>query len=153
MIKFNVDAAFDSVLSHAVVAVIVRDSGGALLTGTSCRFSCGNVDRAEAEALLEAVRFATSLDIKNPMFEGDNLQVIRACNGLSPIWKASTAVNEIKHLCGNFSNFSFNWVPRKANKVADLVAGLVLKRFLSLFWTWMPPENLRAAILSDIVDV
>lgn len=33
--------------------------------------------------MMVAVQFAISLGIKDPMFEGDNLQVINACNGKS----------------------------------------------------------------------
>lgn len=57
-LKFNADAAVDLQKGRAVVAAVVRDSSGALLTGVKKNFCCNSVVHAEAVAMLEAIRLA-----------------------------------------------------------------------------------------------
>lgn len=150
-LKLNVDAAVKANSCRAAVAVVVRDSNGAMLTGTTCRFYCNSVMRAEAEAMLEAVNFAITLGIKDPIFEGDNLLVVKACNGISSYWQASPVLDTIFSLLPNFSSFTFTWVPRQGNMVADLVAGMALNLSLPLIWSWIPPVKIRAVVLNDLL--
>lgn len=139
ILKLNVDAAVIPDLGFAASAVIVRDSSGAMLTGSTRRFPCDSVVRAEAEAMLDGVRFALALGIHDPMFEGDNLVVINACNGVSPPWQALSSINAIRSMVAEFSSFSFTWIPRAS------------KRTLPAIWSWIPPIFLRAAILKDML--
>lgn len=148
-LKFNVDAALDVNNCMAAVGVIVRDSSGAMLTGITRRFHCDSVDRAEAEAMLEAVRFATTLGVRKPLFEGDNLAVVNACNGQASPWQADVVVTIIRELINDFDSVEFNWVPRSCNAVADWVARAALKLTLTSIWSWIPPVDLRALILQD----
>lgn len=150
-LKFNVDAALDIQNNLAAVAVVVRESSGAMPTGVARRFICDSVDRAEAEAVLEAMHLAVALEIRRPIFEGDNLTIINACNGQPPPWQASTAINSIRDLHKNFAAVSYHWTPRKQNSVADWVARSALKLSLPAIWSWLPPVELRALILQDLL--
>lgn len=116
VLKFNSDAAVDIESSRAAVAVVVRDSSGALLTGTTRNFFCCSVVHAEAVALLEASRLAVSLDVRQAIFEGED-----------PPWQILSVMDNMKPIIDNAPNFSFHWIPRSLNSVADWVARASLK--------------------------
>ncbi|KAF7801558.1 reverse transcriptase [Senna tora] len=44
---------------------------------------------------------------------------------------------------------NLKWIRREANRVADLVARLALKKDLPIHWSWSPLVSVRAAILED----
>lgn len=150
-LKFNVDAAFNPSQNLAAAAVIVRDHNGAMVTGNARRFLCDNVFRAEAKAMLDAVRLTAALGVNNPIFEGDSLSIVNACSGSASPGQALSVVDSIKASLLSLNGYSFKWIPREANTVADLIAGHALKRSLPISWSWLLPVFLRSAILKDIL--
>lgn len=149
MVKINCDAAYDLNSLKGASAVLVRDRDGDLLTGSSRVHPCVSPLQAEALALNDAMDLICALDVQVAIVESDNATVVNAClGGLIP-WQIDGIVNEIRRKLSLFNRVEVRWIRREANKSADLVAKLMLKGDLPVYWRWMHPVKLRVALMED----
>lgn len=148
--KINYDASYNRISRSGHAGIVVRGESGEFITGLSSQICANSPLVAEALALREAVFLASNLGMENVVFEGDNLDLTKACrneiirrdiiNILQDVWVSKQS----------FSRCGFTWVSRQGNKVAHLAAALADKGDLPFNWSVVLPAPLKAAVQVDV---
>ncbi|KAF7844632.1 Copia protein [Senna tora] len=120
-----------------------------MITGATRLFSCSSAIQAEAKALRDAASLIASLGLNQVTVETDCLELASAFNGSSPCWIIEAILSDVRAVHPSLAPKVLHWIRRDANKVADLVAKLAIRRELPFIWTWNPPVSIRAALLED----
>ncbi|KAF7826008.1 vestitone reductase-like isoform X1 [Senna tora] len=149
IVKFNVDAALDSVKLRGALSTIARDHAGEVLTGYVKRFPCDSAMIAEARAVREAVQMCSALEINEAIIESDCKVVVDFCNNKYNQWQLETILDSTKAILKSNSGIKVVWIPRNKNLVADFLAKEALKDSLCTTWVWNHPVKLRALLLKD----
>ncbi|XP_055961779.1 uncharacterized protein LOC130015508 [Mercurialis annua] len=127
--KINFDGVFISVSSVGVGACVARDHRGKVIASVACRFS--NVTSAavvEALALREAIGLAKSLNLIDPIFEGDAKCIIDAMNGKYAVdMDCEVILEDCRFFCRSILDCSFRFVKRSCNWVAHIVVKRALR--------------------------
>ncbi|XP_026459161.1 uncharacterized protein LOC113359798 [Papaver somniferum] len=153
-VKINCNASWISELTNAGFGLVLRNS--------SCTFQaaeCGwcrtfSAQEAEVVALLKAVQWAIRYNIQNLAIEGDNKETIRYLQGklITVNWQCLAILEEVKLVASELVSFiGFQYVDRRANKVADLLAKEGRRSSSTDFWTDQAPSLLFPAIAFDTV--
>ncbi|KAF3526316.1 14.7 kDa ribonuclease H-like protein [Brassica napus] len=97
----------------------------------------------EGLALKEAVATCRHQDIKEVQFESDSTQLIKSINKKSPTLEMYGIVEDIHILASAFDRVAFEWIPRKRNSEADMLAKNVLLLYKQevVVADLMPPAN------------
>ncbi|KAL4379350.1 hypothetical protein GQ457_02G009300 [Hibiscus cannabinus] len=143
VLKVNCDAAFDRSIGSAAIACVVRDDSGCIIKGEICSFPSRSVSAAEAIAIRKGVLMAISEGWEKVIFESDNIGVINGINsGMQCAWESSSVVKDILSSIALHPFFSFQFVKRECNLVADWFAKACLKGRCPLNWFSQPPPGL-----------
>ncbi|GLT82827.1 hypothetical protein SLE2022_011630 [Rubroshorea leprosula] len=139
-LKINVDASFMSNSGMAALAMVSRDSYGKLLVGRTWICSAISPLMAEVNALLKAVQSAVDMGLDRVIFESDNETLISDAQQDSqpPPWEINSIIHNIRSFCTSRPNFSFSFVPREGNRVANWVARSALKGQFPYYWVIAP---------------
>ncbi|GLT61404.1 hypothetical protein SLA2020_341140 [Shorea laevis] len=151
-LKVNVDASFSPNLGSAALAMVGRDSNGELCFGKTWFCMALSPLMAEAAALLKAVRYVIDIGIHEVIFESDN-QVLISClqqDHKSCPWEAKSIIMSIKHSSYCHPGFSFNFIPREGNRVADWIARSSLHGQCPSYWAHRPPNILLLLLSEDV---
>ncbi|GMP24620.1 hypothetical protein CsSME_00001818 [Camellia sinensis var. sinensis] len=134
--KVSCDASFSSSDGRAALAVILRDSHGKLIDGTTSIAYSSSAKQGEAHVIRLACMFLRALGLLNLQVESDSQEVITLC---------------VLELVMSFSSqVSFAWIPRESNEVAHWVARAHLLGALPSNWVSTPPVALSALLLADV---
>ncbi|GKU91658.1 hypothetical protein SLEP1_g5498 [Rubroshorea leprosula] len=136
------------------LAMVGRDSYGKILTGRTWLCSTASSLMAEANALLRAVQSAADMGLDQVIFESDNETLISyAQHANQPLpWEIHSIIHNIRSFCSSRPNFSFSFIPRAGNRVADWIARSTLKGQCPFYWAHCPPDILLQLLLTDAVS-
>ncbi|GKV46733.1 hypothetical protein SLEP1_g53708 [Rubroshorea leprosula] len=153
-LKFNVDASFMPNSGLTALTMVGRDSYGKILTGRTWLCSTASSLMAEANALLRAVQSAADMGLDQVIFESDNETLISyAQHANQPLpWEIHSIIHNIRSFCSSRPNFSFSFIPRAGNRVADWIARSTLKGQCPFYWAHCPPDILLQLLLTDAVS-
>ncbi|KAJ1425214.1 Ribonuclease H-like superfamily [Sesbania bispinosa] len=149
-LKINIDASWSPTNNYVAIGVVVRDSGGLLVSGLAKKIAAPSPLIAEALALREAIHLAHNLQWSKCLFESDNIQVIDACRGESKVGEIEAIVTDMAYLQPSFARCGFTWVKREGNECANFVARSCLRGSLPPDWVIRPPPQLRALLSKDL---
>lgn len=129
-VKINIDGAWKSSNLTSGIGIIVRNYRRSSIAGASLHGSHNSAMEVEADAALRALQLAAHLRLQNIVIESDCQDIIKALNSypLTTSWKISPIISKIMHLKPMFKGLRWNWIPRKANRVADAAAKLAKLR-------------------------
>lgn len=105
---------------HCCYGYTIKPENGKLITGKGY-VGRGTNNKAEYSALIEALKEARKLGIKEVHAFGDSLLVVNQVKGIwnvnaetiKPLWKQAV------HLAHSFVLFGIEWIPREQNETAD----------------------------------
>jgi hypothetical protein len=141
-LKFNWDAAVDKEGGRIGMGVIARDSVGEVVVMNSVLMDfVQDPSLAEALAARQAVELSLAMGLKNCIFEGDALEVIKAINQEEPCRGViSQIVNDIKTLLLQGGSWEMKHTRRGANGAAHLLAKTGLQISEAQTWNNILPE-------------
>ena len=121
---------------------IVRDFSGKVIAMTNVPMEfVQDSSMAKALAVCQAVEFNLALGMKNCIFEGDALEVIRAINQEERCMGVyGQIVNDVEILLMQGGNWVFNHVRRGAKRAAHLLAKVGLKLSEAQSWNSDLPD-------------
>ena len=90
---------------------------------------------AEGLAMRDAVKTCKELGLRHIRYESDSSPLIKALNSKTEPPEIYGIVSDTRIECMEFENFSFVWIPRERNVVADRLAKQALSRVSSGFTT------------------
>nr|DAD24222.1 TPA_asm: hypothetical protein HUJ06_025685 [Nelumbo nucifera] len=122
--KCNVDAASFTSSNLTGFGIVIHDELGAFVKGyTSTVLGLLVSKEGEAMALIAAIKWVTSMDIQNVVFEIDALVVWKALRApASDLFEFGSLVHECSSLLQQGVNFLVAYVERQANTVAHSLA-------------------------------
>ncbi|XP_026458707.1 uncharacterized protein LOC113359256 [Papaver somniferum] len=124
-VKINCDASCISENTNAGFGFVIRNRTGTLKAAESVIFRTSTAEEAEALTLLQATNWAITNNLQHLVIEGDNQAIIKHLQGKDSTipWQSLAILEEVRKQTANLTHFlGFNFVDRKANKVADLLA-------------------------------
>ncbi|GLT96560.1 hypothetical protein SLE2022_141720 [Rubroshorea leprosula] len=138
--KINVDASYVSNSDLVALAMVGRNSNGELLIGRTWRCSASSPLMAKVTALLKAIPYATDMGLNFVIFESDNEALISyAQEAFKPSpWEISSIIRSIRGLSSSKPSYSFSFVPREGNQVADWVAHATVRGQCPYYWAHCP---------------
>ncbi|KAL4362395.1 hypothetical protein GQ457_04G024660 [Hibiscus cannabinus] len=141
--KVCCDASFDKKTGKAAAAAVVCNSQGEIVAGDSDCFFASSASSAEASAIRLGVFLALSGGFCNVTFESDCKDVVyRIVSGVQSAWESAAVEEDILSRTSSLASFSFSFIPRSCNKVADWVARNTLRGLCPLSWAIHPPPDL-----------
>ncbi|XP_026458285.1 uncharacterized protein LOC113358808 [Papaver somniferum] len=152
--KINCDASWLSEITNAGFGFILRNWTGTFKAAAmgSCRtFS---PEEVEVVSLLRATQWVVLHNIQNLVIEGDNQETINYLQGKDSTvkWQCLATLEEVKLLADQLVSFlGFQYVDRRANKVADLLAKKGRSTSNTTFWNDQSPSFLIPSISFDTV--
>ncbi|KAJ1437012.1 Ribonuclease H-like superfamily [Sesbania bispinosa] len=149
-LKINIDASWSPTNKYVAIGVVVRDSGGLLVSGLAKKIAAPSPLVAEALALREAIQMAHNLQWSKCLFESDNIQVINVCRGDTPVGEIEANVTDVAYLQSSFARCGFIWVKREENESVNFVAQSCLRGSLPPNWVIQPPPQLCALLSKDL---
>lgn len=148
--KINTDASFISANGTAHWGAIVRDDqGNTISSAWSPIPRCSTVEEAEAIAVLEGLRLASTVDTPCCL-EAD-------CKSVTDAWnwdtikrsQAGIVINEAKHAALSFQNLKIEFIPRSANGAAHRLAAFSRSTGCNGVLYGSVPECVLDQVLSD----
>ena len=150
VIKINTDGAWLSVNGNGGLGVILRDHHGSMIGGCCTSRSSNSAVECEAFAVILAMEFALSRNHLNIIIESDCSSLISSIKSSScNDWRLHPYLEQITKLGTLLTTLSWDWIPRKANRVADAAAKLAMRRSHFLEWTTNPPSPLFSVLRND----
>ncbi|KAJ4717566.1 Ribonuclease H-like domain containing protein [Melia azedarach] len=143
--KLNVDAAIDKEGGIAGLGCIVRNSDGAVMaSATIKKLVSGDVEQAEALAILEGVKIACDSGLQPLIVESDAINVVNLINGkLSSKGEIIWIISEIQNYVRKNKFLVIKYVPRTVNVAAHHLAKLALLSKESSIWMEETPQELE----------
>ncbi|BFG30692.1 hypothetical protein CerSpe_169660 [Prunus speciosa] len=126
----NSDGAWDPSSLEGGTGVVIRGGLGSVL-GISSSSSFGySAIQVKTLVLLDGLRLANSLGLREVIMESDSQSAILAAGGRIKrnAWELFLILNEIRNFGSRFSHILWNWVPRDANHAANYVVMLARRR-------------------------
>nr|DAD26250.1 TPA_asm: hypothetical protein HUJ06_027718 [Nelumbo nucifera] len=122
--KCNVDAASFTSSNLTRFGIVIRDELGAFVKGCTSTVTGLFVSKeGEVMALIAAIKWVTSMDIQNVVFETDALVVWKALRApASDLSEFGSLVHECSSLLQQGINFSVACVKRQTNTVTHSLA-------------------------------
>jgi hypothetical protein len=152
-IKINWDASVAPKGCRVGLGLVARDSRGECICAKCvCLFVKGDPRTAESLAALHAVFFAKFLMLRNVIFEGDSLQVVKEINSPSPHLSSAGHITEsILQELKVFGSSSFVHVKRSLNEVAHILAREALFNSCNACWFSDFPSCIQRHLVSTSV--
>ncbi|CAL8989249.1 unnamed protein product [Prunus brigantina] len=149
--KVNVDASWEKGSKVAGLGVVVRDSNAVCLGGSCSTRLAASAIEAEAHAALSGVNLAAQMGISHVVFESDSKELVQSVKGhiQRSRWTIFPILTAIRRACSGFSSYSWNWVPRGANKAADAAASQARRRMCDEVWETSLPSSLVFVLQAD----
>ncbi|XP_026384999.1 uncharacterized protein LOC113280607 [Papaver somniferum] len=133
-------------------SLIVRDDVGDFKTGRAGPFTASIPEEAEALGLLQGAQCATEKGMANFSVEGDSKNLFDYLNGRESQleWQNQSILDEAKNVFNSCQKFlGFNFAPRTANNVADILAKEAKSFNNALSWETVPPSYILSALEVD----
>lgn len=122
-LKINVDAGIDFTARKMGLGMVIRDSDGDLIAARMIPWpTVYEPGEAEALTIREALKWIKSFSLDRIQVESDCLQVVNAIHNCHLLSSLDLLVNDILVIARDFSNLSFSFVKRSANRVAHTLA-------------------------------
>lgn len=122
-IKCNVDASFINSQVPANAGWVCRDDYGTYKGAVQTQgYKVSSVLESELQAILMAMQHCWQRGYRSLVIESDCQQAIHILNDKALHFASYNWKREIRWWMMKFHEISFSWVPRKANKVADVLA-------------------------------
>ncbi|KAF9592595.1 hypothetical protein IFM89_016046 [Coptis chinensis] len=121
-IVIRFDASYDRNTGWTGAAAIASNSEGDMVGAAVRRFKAQDIGAAEMGAAEVAVLLGRQLKHDSYVFEGDNLDVIKALQGAACPWTLEVLKTHINSLSQTFSSCMFFWISRIYNGDADSLA-------------------------------
>lgn len=151
-IKINCDASWISEHTNAGFGFVIRNWTGTFKGAESGTFRTSTAEEAEALSLLQATNWAITKNLQHLVIEGDNQAIIKHLQGENSTiqWQSMAILEEVNRKTELLSHFlGFNFVDRKANRVADLLDKKGRKNNRHESWLEQSPQFLFPSIAFD----
>ncbi|KAK9211292.1 hypothetical protein WN943_000666 [Citrus x changshan-huyou] len=134
--RLNSDAATNEVDGLAGLGVVVRNSKGEFMDASSFRISFfGDINFAEASAILEGIKLVEELGLIPLVVESDSLNVIRLMSKrISSNLEIDWVITEVREFICKKSVFAVKHISRSCNSAAHNVAKIALARSELYMW-------------------
>lgn len=152
-LKINCDASFNKELKRGYADIIIKGDSGEFISGLTKQIWASSPLVAEALALREALFLAVNLGLQVVTFEGDNLDLIKACRKEVSRRDIINILQDIWDMKGNFTRCGFTWVSRQGNMAAHLVATLADRGVLPGNWCLSLPLVLKEELQVDFSGI
>ena len=151
-LKANFDGPVFSEYGYSGVGVVVRDERGNFVAGTSHKISgIFSPEVIEAYAARTAISLLLQWKVPNIILEGDSLKIVSMLKLMESDDSAyGVLLDDIFVRLQNFAAWEANWVPRKANVPAHLLARNARSILDICSWSYSPPSFLLSAISADL---
>ncbi|CAN1143250.1 hypothetical protein LINPERHAP2_LOCUS13510 [Linum perenne] len=122
-LKVHCDASFGTASQLAAFGIVITNSDGLVCDGRSGLFHCYSPTAAEAQAVLEAVRYASASPLNCSIFT-DCKEIVSLLNGPQHRWpwECYGSLGNTLTLLRQAPNISLHFTPRALNAQADWVA-------------------------------
>ena len=149
--KVNFDEAIFEDLRAAGIGVAVRNEHGEVVAALAEQIPIpDSVFTLETLAASRVVLFVQELGLHNVVFEGDSESSIQAIsNRLLSHSSCGHIIHDILLFASSFQSFSFSYVCRQGNALADALAKRVRLSRPLLVWMDSIPPNLYNCYLLD----
>ncbi|KAG8373764.1 hypothetical protein BUALT_Bualt11G0059100 [Buddleja alternifolia] len=131
------DASFKDGL--CAVAILVRDSSGAIVHAAGFKSWAHDVVAAEALAIAKALSILDKAGVHQVLFESDSLVAVNLIlhDDIPPDWTAKVDIEAAKFLLSHWPMWHVCNIPRLKNSAADLLAKWAFHRG----WSGTIPHN------------
>lgn len=134
--KLNVDVVVKELENKVGIGAIVKNSSGTLMAATIKTTSFkGEVELAEAEALMFGIEIAKDARLSPLIIESDSLNVVKLVNRKfhnndAIFW----IISDIQALLANRDKYVVNYIPRSRNVTAHNLAKCALSLDNTMVW-------------------
>ncbi|OVA10969.1 Reverse transcriptase zinc-binding domain [Macleaya cordata] len=159
VIKLNYSASYSQSVNNVGLGFILRDHAGRVLGARSLSVAASSAEESDGLALLTAVQWAVTLQLRNVVFEGDARVITRylTSNQGTVGWRTKNLLDETKILAESLDSTVYVYIKKNVNKVASILAKKARIMLVDDTWNHQPPsflfESLNADIQSVIMDV
>ncbi|XP_026397520.1 uncharacterized protein LOC113292926 [Papaver somniferum] len=110
-----------------------------------------DAEQAEALALLEAIKWAKEVELKEVNFEGDCNNVVMVVNGHRKAihWTNNNIIEDCIYLLGQFEFWSCSFVKRTVNNAAHVAAKFSIEFPVKTDWNNSYPTGIEDYIQAD----
>ncbi|KAJ1376996.1 Ribonuclease H-like superfamily [Sesbania bispinosa] len=150
LMKINVDAAWDPVQKTGASAVVIRDSLGSLLAGSTSPIRASSPQMAEALAAREGIVLAMNLQLPKILLESNCKNLISALRKEKDIGEIKGIIGDIFSYLSRFESSGFLWAPRSSNLLPHSIAKLAQNESLPRFWMSQPHAQIKIILLRDV---
>lgn len=153
--KVNVDAALFQSPPSTGIGAVCRNWEGKVLGAAALHFEVDFPEPlAELRAILEGVILARRLGGVKIIVEFDCSRAVQLASRISESWsEVGTLVEAIWTQAKVFDDFSFRFIPREKNHVADNIAKKAKELGLSGFWDQNIPVWLCNLVNIDLASI
>ncbi|KAJ9186725.1 hypothetical protein P3X46_002268 [Hevea brasiliensis] len=152
--KLNTDGSLPNSGGIACGGGLIRDSNGRWIKGFKAVFGKTSVLGVELWSILEGMKLAKSLGLKDINAESDNLIAVQILAGvLQPPGVVLSVISAIQFLLTPDWKVTFSHVLREANYAADSLAGHLHTHDFGVEVLDTPPADLVPWLMHDLVSV
>ncbi|XP_059458269.1 uncharacterized protein LOC132187853 [Corylus avellana] len=150
-VKINWDASVDKQRNRMGVGVVIRDhEGGVVAMFCTSKEFVQDPTMAEAIGAWEAVKLAQRLELRQALFEGDSLEVVRMMQREDGCWTTyGQIVNDAQERLQHLNGWGINHVGRSANGAAHQLAKLALGYVDTREWQELFPPSVLSIVLAE----
>ncbi|CAH2065451.1 unnamed protein product, partial [Thlaspi arvense] len=151
-IKYNYDGSFKDTTTNGKIGWIIRnDNGDFCGAGQIHGVYVKNAFESELQALLVAMKHCWSQGYQKIIFEGDSQQVVQAIVTQTLHFNAYNWIRDIRWWMRQFEEVKLNWIPRIANKAADILAKSSIPNGSNSHCYRFVPNNILSVFIDDSV--
>ncbi|XP_074341815.1 uncharacterized protein LOC141679206 [Apium graveolens] len=153
-LKVNVDASVIPGSSSFKLGMVLRDHEGRFCKARNmCKVGEVPVHEAEAEGVLEALKWVLELGVSNITVESDSLITVQALSkGSQNYLEVGNILQECRNLVDDRPDLTISFVKRQANVVAHLLAQMPCKTNSSNDFLF-PPQMVLESIVYDALAI
>ncbi|KAI5352407.1 hypothetical protein L3X38_005298 [Prunus dulcis] len=150
-VKVNVDASWNPNSKRVGIGILIRNTHGDFIKGSSIPSVANSAIEAEAQACLEGCKLAAEMGYRHVTFESDCKEIISPLKG--PLsngrWEIYPILSTVRDVLNCFQTYVWTWIPRTANQAADHLAMLAISRMSPEVWVNRPPSSLMHILNKD----
>lgn len=147
----NTDASFIEDSYSGSCGAVIRDGAGFFITASTVKLEhVGDVESAEAAALLKGLKLARSVGANSIVARADNITIVDAmANNTGHSMVADPILDECRQICTDFGKVLFEFCNRESNTVAHTLAQHGRDDPPSL-WLDVPPGFILDLLADDV---